>query len=269
MSIITISRGSYSKGKEVSEKVAHKLGYDCLSRDVILQASELFNIPRIKLVRAIHDAPSILNNFTHGKEKYISYVKAALLRAFCEDNIVYHGLAGHFFVRGMPHVLKVRIIADMEDRIKLEMEREGISRREALKTLKKDDEERRKWSKHLYGIDTWDPSVYDLVIHIRQITTDDAVDIICHTALLDQFQTSPESQDKICDLALSAEVKAALADIDPSIEVSAQNRVVRIRAKAPPQRLASLTEEVTAIAKANPKAKGVRADILPVLPFSE
>jgi hypothetical protein len=31
-SIITISRGSYTHGKEVAEKLAQKLGYDCVSR---------------------------------------------------------------------------------------------------------------------------------------------------------------------------------------------------------------------------------------------
>ncbi|NIM21548.1 MAG: cytidylate kinase-like family protein, partial [Candidatus Latescibacteria bacterium] len=58
MSIVTISRGSYSRGKEVAEKVAEKLGYECISRDVIIEACDEFNVPEVKLVRAIHDAPS-------------------------------------------------------------------------------------------------------------------------------------------------------------------------------------------------------------------
>jgi hypothetical protein len=45
MSIVTISRGSYSRGKEVAEKVAQKLGYECISRDILLETSEQFNIP--------------------------------------------------------------------------------------------------------------------------------------------------------------------------------------------------------------------------------
>ena len=101
--------------------------------------------------------------------------------------MVYHGLAGHFFLKDISHVLKVRIIANMEDRIKNEMEREGISDRQAANILKHDDDERRKWSKHLYGIDTWDPYLYDLVIHIRKIKIDHAVDIICNTAKLENF----------------------------------------------------------------------------------
>ena len=99
MAIITISRGSYSRGKEVAEKVAKKLGYDCISRDILLDASEMFNIPEIKLVRAIEDAPSILDRFNNGKERYVAYIQAALLKYFQEDRIVYHGLAGHFFVK--------------------------------------------------------------------------------------------------------------------------------------------------------------------------
>jgi len=63
MAIITISRGSYTKGKEISEKVAERLGYGCISRDVLLEASKDFNVPEIKLIRAIHDAPSILDRF--------------------------------------------------------------------------------------------------------------------------------------------------------------------------------------------------------------
>ena len=126
MSIITISRGSYSRGKEVAEKLAQRLGYECVSRDVLIEASDEFNIPEIKLVRAIHDSPSVLDRFTHGKEKYVAYIRAAVLKRVQKDNVVYHGLAGHFFLQEVPHVMKVRIIADFEDRVKEEMKRENI-----------------------------------------------------------------------------------------------------------------------------------------------
>ena len=125
MAIITISRGSYSKGKEIAEKVSECLGYECIARRVLFEASGDYNIPEVKLVRAIHDAPSFFGNLTHKKEKYISFLQAEILEHFRKDNVVYHGLAGHFFVKGISHVLKVRIIADLEDRVRLEMEREG------------------------------------------------------------------------------------------------------------------------------------------------
>ena len=102
MPIITISRGSYSRGKDVAEKLARELGYECVSREIILEASEQFNIPEIQLLEAVRNAPSILDRFRFGKERYVAYVRAALLRYVQRDNVVYHGFAGHFFLQQVP-----------------------------------------------------------------------------------------------------------------------------------------------------------------------
>ncbi|MEW6365794.1 MAG: cytidylate kinase-like family protein [Acidobacteriota bacterium] len=264
MAIVTISRGSYSRGKDVAEKVAGKLGYDCISRDILLDASELFNIPEVKLVRAIHDAPSILDRFTYGRESYVAYIQAALLRYLKEDNIVYHGLAGHFFVPGVAHVLKVRIIADLEDRIRTEMEREKTDYIEARRTIEKDDEQRRKWSLSLYGIDTNDSSLYDLVVHIRHLTVDDAAELICDTVKLDRFRTTPQSLKAISDLSLAADVKAALMTLNPHLEVSADDGNVVVRVKALPQQMDAGGEiESTAAA-----VRGVKTVSVKVAPMS-
>jgi cytidylate kinase len=231
MSIITISRGSYSRGKEVAEKLAQALGYQCLSRDILLEASERYDIPEIKLVRAIHDAPSILERFTYSKEPYVAYIRSALLRQAQKDNVVYHGLAGHFLLKGIPHVLKVRIIADLEDRVQEEMRRENISAEEARRILLKDDEERRKWSKNLYGIDTWDPSLYDLVINIKYITVDYAVDIIKCALKEPCFQTTPEGQKLVVEMSLAAGIEAALIEDIHSIQVEVKGTEVFIYLK--------------------------------------
>jgi cytidylate kinase len=223
MPIITISRGSYSRGKEVAEKLAETLGYECISRDILLEASEEFNTPEIKLIRALHDAPTVLERFHYGKERFISYVKSALLQHVKRDNVVYHGLAGHYFLQDIPHVLKIRIIADMDDRVREEMKRENIPADKALYILKKDDEERRKWGISLHGMDTWDSRLYDLVIHIKALTVEDAVRIICDTVGKDTFQTTPESQKLLDNLALAARVQAQLVENFPRVNVTADN----------------------------------------------
>jgi cytidylate kinase len=210
MAIITISRGSYHRGREVAEKVAQKLGYAVLSRDILLEASEEFNIPEIKLIRAIQDAPSILDRVTRQKEKFVAYIRAALLKHVQKDNVVYHGLFGHFFLQDIPHVLKVRIVADLEARVADEVKREGISESKARQIIIKDDEERRKWALHLYGADWWDATLYDLVIHLKTIRVNDAVDLLCQVVQLPGFQTTPESQEAINSL-----MEAALMEVAP------------------------------------------------------
>ena len=214
MAIITISRGSYSKGREVARKVAKRLGYQVVSRDVLLDALDMFNIPEVKLVRAIHDAPSILEKFSHGRYRYLAYIQSALAQRAVEDNLVYHGLAGHLLLKGVPHVIKVRIIADLDARVEAEMMREGISQGQARELLLRDDAERRKWTQSLYGVDPWDASLYDLVIHIQRFSVDDAVDYIAQAAEMKCFQTTPAARQKLDDLALACKVKALLARED-------------------------------------------------------
>ena len=228
MSVITISRGSYSHGKEVAEKVAAELGYQCISRDILLEASEEFNIPEIKLRRALHDAPSTLERFTHGRERYVSYIRKALLQHIRKDNIVYHGLAGHYFLLNIPNVLKIRIISDIEERVKEEMRRENISEEKARYILKKDDDERRKWGLKLYGIDTWDSKLYDMVININNLSVEDAAELICRAVRKPNFETTPESIKIIDDALLAAKVHAALVKTYPKIIVTADEGIVSI-----------------------------------------
>nr|WP_319395059.1 cytidylate kinase family protein [uncultured Desulfobacter sp.] len=228
MPVITISRGSYSRGKEVAEKVAAELGYECISRDILIEASEEFNIPEIRLVRALHDAPSALERYTHGRERFVSYIRKALLQHIQKDNVVYHGLAGHYFLLDLPNVLKIRIISDIEERVKEEVRRENISEEKARYILKKDDDERRKWGLRLYGIDTWDSRLYDMVINIKNLSVKDAADLICSTVQKPNFKTTPESQKIIDDALLAAKVHAALVKLSPKSIVTADDGVVRI-----------------------------------------
>jgi cytidylate kinase len=230
MAIITVSRGSYSRGKEVAEKLALKLGYQCISRDILLEASDEFNIPEIKLIRALHDAPSVLERFHYGKERYLSYLKSALLQHVKADNVVYHGLAGHYFLRDIPHVLKVRILADMEDRVREEMARENISAEKALYILRKDDEERRKWGIQVYGTDPWDSRIYDMVLKIKALTVDDAIELLSEAVQKPAFKTTAESQKRIEDLALAMKVQAELVKIIPTVAVEAEGGHVFINA---------------------------------------
>jgi len=223
MAIVTISRGSYSKGKEIAEKLAKRLDYTVLSRDVLLEASGDFNIDEVKLVRALHDSPSVLDRFTYGKERYMAYIKKELLEMVAKERIVYHGLAGQFLLKDLPNVLKVRIISDFEDRVKEEMKREDIDEQKARHVLKKDDEERRKWSLSLYGIDSWDPKLYDMVLHIGTLAVDDAVELLYDAAKLHSFARDEKAMKALENQLTAARVHAAIIAKYPTSKVSCVN----------------------------------------------
>lgn len=228
MAIITISRGSYSRGKEVAEALAERLGYECVSRDILLETCQEFAIPEIRLIKALHDAPRILERFLHGKERYISYFRSAFLTHMAKDNIVYHGLSGHFFLQDIAHVMKVRILANMEDRVREEMKRENCSEEEARYMLKKDDDERRRWGLALYGKDTWNSSLYDMVLHIDVLQVEDVVDILYNVVKKGRFDTTAESAAKLRERALLANIHAHVVNFAPRVTVAVENGVVTL-----------------------------------------
>ncbi len=229
MAIITISRGSNSRGKEVAESLAQRLGYDCVSREILLEASVEFNIPEIRMEKALYDAPSVLERFRYGKMRYISYFCASFFNRLIKDNIVYHGLAGHFFLQGISHVLKVRIIEKMEDRIREEMDAENCSEDEARYALKKDDEERRKWGLHLYGEDTFDSRLYDMVLHIDTLTVNDVVTILEQAVKNDVFKVTAESLEKLKTRTLLANIQAKVVEISSCTTVDIDDGIVLLR----------------------------------------
>lgn len=263
MSIIIISRGAHHKGEEVAEKTALKLGYKCLSRDILLEASQHYNVPEVKLKRSMERAPGFWERLGFEKEKYISYVQSALLKRLKEDNIVYHGLAGHFFVTNVSHALSVRINVDIKDRVNHCMKSEKVSAAKAHDMLKKLDEERIKWGRYLYGIDITDPLLYDLVIQIHQFSVDDAVDIICRTIAMDNFKTTPESRQAMEDLALAAEVKAAVINTIQPRKVTAEKGIVTVTVEAPLLQQADWSQKITALCRAVEGVKETSVEILP------
>jgi hypothetical protein len=126
----------------------------------------------------------------------------------------------------------VRIIADLADRIGIEMERDGIGEQEARALILRNDQERRNWTQSLYGVDPWDSSLYDIVIHIDKFTVPDAVDLICRAAMLEQFGAKKENQQKMDDLAMASQVKAALVDISIDVAVLSEYGNVLVYTKA-------------------------------------
>jgi hypothetical protein len=125
----------------------------------------------------------------------------------------------------------VRIIAGMEERVREEMKRENISAEEARRILREDDQERRKWSKHLYGIDTWDPSLYDLVIRVQCVQVDDAVNLIKYALEGSCFQPKPGNQSLVHEVSLAAQIETALIQEIPSVQVEAKGGEIFIYLK--------------------------------------
>ncbi len=232
MAIITISRGTSTGGKELAQAVAERLGYKMVAEEVLVNAAKEYGIAVEEVQHAIKGKPGFFEGTSLGRVHAMAFVGAVLCKEIKGEKVVYHGHAGHLFLRGVPHVLRIRVIASMEYRIEKAMGQYAFSWEQAADFIKKADEARVKWSQFLFHVDTRDPYLYDLVIDVDRINISGACDIVCTAAALDRFQKTPESQERLENLILSTEIRAAIAKgaqiADDNIEINARNGIVEI-----------------------------------------
>ncbi len=238
MAIITISRGTFSGGEKLAECLSKKLGYRKISREVLVFAATMFEAPELELVKAIEKETSLAERLRLKNEdrlKYLSFIQSSLCEEAKKDNLIYVGHGGHLLLRGISHVLKVKIIAPLEQRIEFVMERNKLSREEAKKYIQGKDKQRKQWTKFLYNIDWNDPSLYDIVINLKKITIPAACETIVTLVNTPPFKTTDTSQKAMNDLTLMSRVQAMLAYNDTTkgykIYVEADDGVVTISGK--------------------------------------
>jgi cytidylate kinase len=210
MAIITISRGTYSAGKIIAEKLAARLGYPCVSQEEIFGAAKEFGIPETELNAALIKPPGFLKLVPGKRIVILNVIRTALLTMTKGGNLVYHGFAGHLLLREVSHVLKVRVIASMEYRIQAAMMRHGDNRDQAIARIKGRDKQSIYWSRFLCGVDWQDTTLYDVTLNLERISIDDAVETLMHMTELEAFKPTEASRQVFEDLLLGCRVWAEL-----------------------------------------------------------
>lgn len=267
MAIIVLSASTCSGGRHIAEKLAERLGYGVFSHEDVIDVCVSENGSARKVRSALKDAPSFLDRLTYDKERSLSLFRTAFLRRIQSDNVIYHGIAGHFLTKGLSGMLKVRIVGDIKMRVECEMKRDGRSESEARQVIIERDEERRRWSVALYGVDSNDPTLCDMMLHIRQFSIDDTIDIIARMVTMKQFSSTSKSLARLRDTVLAAAVKSALSENAPRVAVSAKSGVVAIKVPATGFNDEMLIGAVEEIARTVPGVINVKIELSPVAPF--
>lgn len=198
MAIITISRGSLSGGKALAGCLADRLGYPTLGREVLQEAAEAMGISE-ELFRGKFEAtPGFWSRMTQERKKYLLAVQTALADWCTRGDLVYHGLSGQFLLKGLPGVLRVRLVAPLELRVKAFSDTHPLMSRSQVESfIQAVDQDRSRWCRSMYGEDVTDASHYDLVVNLRRLSLDSACATIAEAASQPGFQVTDEVETEL------------------------------------------------------------------------
>ena len=262
MTIITISRGAYGGVEPLVDLLVRRTGSRTLSREQLLvDAAAEWGASEAQLQSALMHRPGLFEGRGLSKLHFIACAQATMAKAARGEGLVYHGEAGHLLLKGVPHHLRVRVIANQPQRIETVMERCNLSREKAIEYVRTLDQERDKWGRWVHGVDTGDPALFDLVINLERVAVFTAADVILETAAR-EFQQTPESRRVLDDLVIESEIRARIG-LDPSIpdermKVTVHEGVVRITGSARYlphlERAAEVARKVTGVVRAEPES---------------
>jgi cytidylate kinase len=220
MSIITISRGLFSSGQALAEKVASMLGYRSMSRELLLEAATRYEIPEAKFTELLETSPEV----TPIQPEHIRLYRVVMQAAMCEvmqgGKIVYHGHGGQELLPGIQHVLKVRLLAPLSYRVERVREQRKMDQASAYLYIARVDEIRARRVEEFFGVDWQDPRRYNLLLNLGRMSLDEAAQQVAEWAKRPEFQPTPASEQALQDLTVKALVEAALAVAPETREVT-------------------------------------------------
>jgi cytidylate kinase len=232
MPIVLLSRWSYTSGTTVAERLCSLLQCESIESEVLAEASTRSGIPRAKLERAFSEPPSFFGMSAVARKVCVAHVQAALSTRLLKDHALYDGPFGVHLIRGVSHVLTVRIQSDLEDRVVLKVQRDGGVPDDARKSIQEQDRHRLALARLLFDADDDNDDVYDVSINTSRIDVNTAVELIVERAKQDRLKPTTYSVACLEEQALAHRVRAALVDLDPGVEVAVHSETVSVRIRA-------------------------------------
>src|SRR5438034_835584 len=123
MAIITISHEMGAGGPEIGMSLAKRLGYRYVDQELIQDAVRRYGLAEEKLSHLDESKPTLFERFDAETRHYITILQTTLLEFAEGDNAVLIGRGGQWLLRGIPHVLRVRMVAPFEQRVRQWMKR--------------------------------------------------------------------------------------------------------------------------------------------------
>lgn len=201
--VITISREVGSGGGTVARKLAEKLNVNYVSKQLMQSLEERFNltpagIEHLKstkknwftdLFEQVAPTPKAtikVGGYTYSREiqemvtvQDIFEAEKEILNAIADEgSCVIVGRSAFFVLKDRPNKVDIFITASKEARIQRIMDKQSLSREDAIHVIKAIDEGRDNYVKRFTSLSRYDMRNYDLLLDMDYLSEDEAVEKI-------------------------------------------------------------------------------------------
>ena len=180
--IVTVSRQTGSRGSYFASRLAQKLGYQRLHREVIDAMCAMTGYRKRILEsldeRARSDLEVMVEAMVSGQSvdnaDYVRHLFRVVLTMSRLGGVVVIG-RGANFILGPARGFHIRFICPMEKRVKNLVTYKELSEEEAMARVEESDEQRRDFVRKVFHANINDPHQYDLVVNAAYLDVEEIV----------------------------------------------------------------------------------------------
>jgi cytidylate kinase len=234
MPVIAMTQEMGSLAKDVALELAQRGNLAVMRHEVLDNVAEKMQVSTSLISRLREGKAGLVERLRTDSHRVAVYTAMEVFALAEKGNIVLRGWGTTCLLRPVSHVVTVRITRPFEQRVKwlmenLELDDESFAAAE----IRRSDEAHAAKIKAQFGVTWGDPHLYNLVLNTERLSVETCAEQILHLAGRPEFQETEASRAMLANLSLSAAVRAALKENEPTrdtnIEIDAQDGKVVLR----------------------------------------
>ena len=234
MPVIALTQGMGSLAQDVAEQLADELKLATLQHEGGERVASRMQVSKSLVNRLREGKAGTLERLKADRGSLAVYTAEEVLDSAARGNVVLRGWGATQLLRGVPHVVCVRIARPMAQRVQWLMTHLDIDEPEVAEAeIRRSDHAHAARMNELFGVTWLDPLLFDMVLNTDRLSVDACVQQIRTLVARPEFAVTPQSQALLEGLALQARVRSALrADdaarhVDITIDASAGQLTLR------------------------------------------
>jgi cytidylate kinase len=214
MTVIAMTREMGSLGKDVAAGLAEQMGLTVVHHELVEHhLAEKLGVKESTVHRYLEGEASLLERWKIDKQKLSRFTAEEILELAQKGNVIIRGWGATGVLRHIPHVLRVRVCADLGFRERMMMQRLGhTDATAARREIQRSDAAHAAIVRGFFGVDWQNPLLYHLVVNTGGVPIETCVKIVRFLAERPEFQETEETQSALADKLTESRVRAALGD---------------------------------------------------------
>ena len=214
MPVVAMTREMGSGGREVARRLADQMGLTLILHELVEHdLAEQMEVQEGAVHHRLEGGATFLERLQIGSKRLARYTEAEILDLAQKGDVVIRGWGACVLLRGVPHIVRVRVCAPMEMREKRVMDRLGINDRAAARhEIERNDAAHGRTLRAAFGVEREDARLYDMVLNTERTTIETCVHLVRELVASPAYGETEYSRAVLADKALEANIRIKLRE---------------------------------------------------------